>query len=64
MVTRINPHETVVFKYTGLSSDTKPQSDVPNGSSFYEMDTDDTYYFDASSTDWIKASTQAKEVEG
>lgn len=58
MVTRINPHETTIFKYTGLSTDTKPANDIPNGSSFYEMDTGSTYHYDSSSTDWIKASAK------
>lgn len=37
----------------GLSSDTKP-TDVPNGSRFYEIDTGDTYIFDAEGVEWYK----------
>lgn len=37
----------------GLSTDAKP-IDVSNGSTFYEMDTDDTYGYDAENSDWVK----------
>ena len=45
------------YEYIGLSTDTKPTTDIPNGSSFFEMDTGDTYYFDAETAqDWITPS--------
>ena len=45
-----------VCEYIGLSTDTKPAT-APNGSSFFEMDTGDTFYFDAETAqDWIAPS--------
>lgn len=35
------------FRMVGLSTDTKPTDDVPNGAAFIEMDTDKSYLFDA-----------------
>ena len=39
-------------KLRGLSTDTKPAA--ANGSEFLEMDTGDTYYYDADSSAWVK----------
>lgn len=36
--------------YTGLSSDTKPTTDVPAGSTFFETDTGHDFVFDG--TNW------------
>lgn len=36
----------------GLSTDTKP-TNIANGSTFREMDTGTTYYFDEDGTAWI-----------
>lgn len=37
----------------GLSTDSKPNgSDVPNGSTFLEMDTGAVYVFDKANTQW------------
>lgn len=41
--------------YIGLSSDTKPTENISNGSSFYEMDTGATYYYDADGEQWVTA---------
>lgn len=38
----------------GLSTDTKPTENVPNGSTFFEMDTGDVYMFDESAQIWLK----------
>jgi len=39
----------------GLSTDGKPTDDqVPNGSTFLEMDTKDVYIFDKQNTQWRK----------
>ena len=38
--------------YVGVSTDTKP-TDVPNGSTFYEMDTASMFMFDQEETDWL-----------
>ena len=39
--------------YIGLSSDEKP-TDVPNTSSFYEMDTKTLFLFDAQNGVWLQ----------
>lgn len=46
-------------EYTGLSTDEKPLNGgggypVINGSSFFEMDTGELYWFDEDSGTWIK----------
>ena len=43
-----------VREYTGLSTDTKPTENVPNGSSFYEIDTKSMFLFDAENSTWTK----------
>jgi len=42
-----------IYDIRGLSTDTKPL-DVPNGSSFYEMDTKKVYMFDAENVVWLE----------
>ena len=43
-----------VREYTGLSTDTKPTENVPNASSFFEIDTKSMFLFDAENSTWIK----------
>ncbi len=43
-----------VREYTGLSTDEKPTDDIPNGSTFLEMDTSDVYAYDAENAQWRK----------
>lgn len=50
MISILNNLQT---EYIGLSTDTKPEEGVTNGSSFYEMDTGDTYYYDEENQEWI-----------
>ena len=38
----------------GLSTDTKPTTDVVNGSAFIEMDTSKIYFFDAAGDQWFE----------
>lgn len=38
--------------YRGLSSDTKPTANVPNGSTFLEMNTGSVYIFDEENKTW------------
>lgn len=45
-------------EYIGLSTDTKPSGNMVNGSSFYEMDTGDTYYWDADGEEWAKPGAE------
>lgn len=39
--------------FYGLSTDSKPTEEVPNGAAFVEMDTSRMYLFDAENTEWI-----------
>jgi hypothetical protein len=41
-----------VQTFYGLSTDTKP-TDVANGSTFYEIDTDKQYWFDFANKLWL-----------
>lgn len=47
-----------VAEFSGLATDEKPTKCggyiIPNGSIFYEMDSQDTYMFDAENEEWIK----------
>lgn len=40
--------------YMGKSTDEKPTVNVPNASTFYEIDTSDLYAFDAEYSVWLK----------
>ena len=54
MVTIVRENELNKFNhYRGLSTDEKPMQNVPNGSTFFEMDTGATYYFDAYFYMWL-----------
>lgn len=47
--------DTHNMEYYGLTTDEKPVFDyLPNGSMFYEMDTQDIYMFDKENKVWIK----------
>lgn len=46
------------FEFDGLSSDTKPTGsyegiELMNGSSFFEMDTQDVKFYDEASQTWV-----------
>lgn len=43
---------TTGWDLRGLSTDIKPTSDIPNGSTFLEMDTGNVYAFDKENTQW------------
>ena len=45
-------HGTNYVELEGLSTDTKPKENIGVNSKFYELDTNDTYYFDGD--DWSK----------
>lgn len=45
---------SVVNEYRGLSTDTKPTTDVPNGSIFIEIDTGNIYFYDSANNTWIQ----------
>ena len=42
----------IATEYYGLSTDTKP-SEVPNGSTFLEMNTGNVYIYDAANGAWL-----------
>ena len=44
---------TTIYRFVGLSSDTKPASGVPAGSEFYETDTGATYLTPDGGTTWV-----------
>lgn len=54
MVTLINPHDGFYHEYVCKSTDTKPTTGVPNGSSCFEMDTSKSYRFDADASEWLE----------
>lgn len=41
-------------EFTGKSTDAKPSGEIPNGSSFFEIDTSDIYFYDIDTKAWIK----------
>lgn len=41
-------------EFYGLSTDTKPTTDVLNASVFYEMDTKKIYMFDEENSRWLE----------
>lgn len=49
--------------FYGLSTDTKP-TDVANGSTFYEIDTDKQYWFDFAGQTWIDPTSPAPDDGG
>lgn len=38
--------------YFGLSTDTKPDTHVPNGSVYYEMDSGNVFFYDQDNAQW------------
>lgn len=42
----------------GLSTDSKPTTNIANGSVFIEMDTSKIYFFDADGAQWIEWGAQ------
>lgn len=56
MITVTSAEKTISFK--GLHSDEKPvkkfgEFKITNGSSFFEMDTQDVYYYDGETDSWL-----------
>ena len=50
--------EEVRYDIVGLSTDTKPIEDVPNGSVFFAMDTQTMFMFDAENQIWYNLSKE------
>lgn len=46
------PDQASIYELRGKSTDTKPVDDIPNGSTFYEMDTGKVYMFDLETKLW------------
>lgn len=44
-------------KFFGLSTDTKPTTDLANGSIFIEIDTSKAYFFDEENKEWLQAAS-------
>lgn len=47
------------FSFKGLSTDTKPTVEhdginIANGSTFFEMDTQEVYFYDGATDDWLE----------
>ena len=57
MVTDKLAHGTNYREFEGLSTDDKPTEDVGVNSKFYELDTNDVYYFDGET--WSKVGGEA-----
>ena len=57
MVTYTYDNDTKKYHFDGLSTDTKPDTiaypDLTNGSSFLEIDSKDTLYWDAAGETWV-----------
>lgn len=45
--------DKLMIDYVGLSTDTKPSGNLHNGSSFLEMDTGRTFYYDEDGGSWV-----------
>lgn len=50
------------LSFKGLSTDTKPTQTfnglkITNGSSFFEMDTQDVYFYDGAANEWLDQPT-------
>ncbi len=61
MITNANPgvilpniENQMKAELYGLSSDTKPVQEVPNGSTFVEMNTGKVFFFNAKTKTWVE----------
>lgn len=54
MVTPVSDAGSTIYaqELAGLSGDTKPTDDIPNGSTYLEMDTGNVYVFDKENERW------------
>lgn len=51
-------HDNFEFAFKGASTDTKPTGvcddmKIANGSTFFEMDTQEVYFYDGDTSDWF-----------
>lgn len=57
MTVYINPNGS--YEIRGVSADTKPVGSAPDGSVFWEQDTDKKYYYDEATRNWAKIGSGA-----
>lgn len=64
MITRNTHKNHVLYGYDirGLSTDTKPTENIPNGSVFIEIDTAKGYLFDGENKRWYEVPEGASVV--
>lgn len=58
MITLVKDDTTNELSFKGLSTDTKPTVKyddlaIINGSTFFEMDTQEVYFYDGDTDDWL-----------
>lgn len=58
MITLVKDDTTNELSFKGLSTDTKPtvkydDLKIINGSTFFEMDTQEVYFYDGDTDDWL-----------
>ena len=54
--------DKLISHFVGLSTDEKPIA--ANGSSFFEMDTGDQYFYSTDDSDWIKPGSAPSNLVG
>lgn len=59
MITLVKDDTTNELSFKGLSTDTKPtvkydDLEIINGSTFFEMDTQQIFFYDGDSDDWLE----------
>lgn len=54
MISMTTNSGTGIWDIRGKSTDEKPVKGVPNGSSFFEMDTGDVYMLDGDTGTWVQ----------
>lgn len=59
MITLVKDDTTNELSFKGLSTDTKPtvnydDLEIINGSSFFEMDTQQVYFYDGATDSWLE----------
>lgn len=59
MITLVKDDTTNELSFKGLSTDTKPtvkydDLEIINGSTFFEMDTQQVFFYDGDTDDWLE----------
>ena len=64
MITNANPavvlpgiQNVMTAELYGLSTDTKPTLEIPNGSVFIEIDTGNVFFFNGSTNVWVSINS-------